>query len=159
MCNGITQQFLSTPTHIGGWIAPVAFMERIIADPIKLANHDLNDYILALYRIAAIADGRLDAPVFAAAVDFHLRNELPKTNRWSEKSNVISAVSPDRVAVVREMLERTLPDFPPKQLVPFIELLYELCVGCGVPVMTPQTLEFLKRLTGKPAQIAKKMLQ
>lgn len=108
--------------------------------------------------IAAIGDGRLDSQRLAVVVDFHLRNELPKTNRWIEKFAVIADVSLEHAAVIRAMLERCLPAIPTKQLGPFVDLLYELSVAAEAPITEPTTTDFLKKLTGKNGQTAKKLL-
>ena len=143
---------LLDPHEPMGDAATAAVLIALAAKPTGLAM--LAQDIL----IASIGEGRLAAGRLALAVEFHLRNELPKTNRWHEKFNVIAGVSPLHAAVIRETLDQTLPAFPLKQIGSFIELLYELCVADESPLVRQTTLDFLKRLTGKTGQTAKKLL-
>ena len=143
---------LLDPQEPMGDAATAAVLIALAAKPTGLAM--LAQDIL----IASIGEGRLVAGRLVPAVEFHLRNELPKTNRWHEKFNVIAGVSPLHAAVIRETLDQTLPAFPLKQTGPFVELLYELCVADESPLVHQTTLDFLKRLTGKTGQTAKKLL-
>ncbi len=45
MCSGITHQAMSAPTHTGGWIDPVVFVQPILVDTPDLAPHDRKDKI------------------------------------------------------------------------------------------------------------------
>ncbi len=155
----------------GNYLAPHGFLEPLLDLPEPMGVGATAATLVALAAkpqglsmlaqdvlIAAIGDGRLNPQCLSTAVTLHLRQELPKTNRWNERFSVIANVSPEHAAVIRQMLESTLPVFPAKQLAPLVALFHELSVATGTPVSETTTIDFLKKLTGKNGQTAKKLL-
>ncbi len=155
----------------GNYGAPPAFLETLL-DPCEppgkaataatltalVAKQPALSMLAQDILIAAIGDGRLEAPCLTEAVSFHLRNELSKFNRWLKPLSVIADVSSDHAGVIRQMLETVLPDFPAKQLGPFLNLLYELSVATETGISDTKTREFLTKLSGSAAKAAKKIL-
>lgn len=131
---------------------------------VALSSPNAEDYGLATDAlIAAIDDGRVDAPRLGETLRTLLSTPLVKLTRWARRLGDAARVSPLHAQVIAGALQLALVDdltWAPKDLHVLLERLKELLIELGEPLAESRARQSLGRLTrsGKTGKLIRELL-